>query len=829
MAKTTPSSQKSDAPGKTGSAKTRAKTSAKKPAAKRDTMASLREDINKINTRIKRANTLTRKSIESLEISFEILEKRASQQQTVNQEQLNEKITLLAEHLNGAVERVHKEISEDVRQAVSSRDMDEIYRAVTRAGARLDETELNQAEALSRVNKHIADLAKAIDERLTQEQASNQQNFRALADKFDTQNAKVNLRLNKIEDASAAAIRQLGDKIVALSDELTTRADKNTSNIQSKLGTIGQNTQHSIEQLRKKLERRLESVEEAQKNLDSYADRTLTAVNTRLDSLEYGLIAAAPSEKPAADPAPTSEAEKPKPVIVEVDDPFAPTEPPIAAPPENVSTHSHLAAVPAAPSAVSPEYQAFGPVEYTPEPYAAAAQYPQQAYPQPAQPQPQTAYPAADPYAQPAMAQAYPQPAQTPVMPELTETDLPYENPAYAESDTTHRPGDVDGKKKRKKKVKAKRSSSSGGDNQKYLKVAGLGIAVLGAGYFAMNMMGSKGTQPAPQNTNYQQTAATTTQPPVTVPVSTPDPIVETLPPVDTSIPPIGQYEEVSGAAAEPIVEPTQSLETAAASGNAVAEFQLGLSYLESGRVEDGIAFIRAAANKDQPAAQYRLAKLYESGTGVTADPEMARQLTERAARNGNRIAMHDLALYYAEGRGGVSTDIGTAANWFEKAAERGVVDSQFNLGVLFESGQGIPRNVADAYVWYSIAAKQGDQFAQERRDILRDQLAAEDLSRADARISQFAPTKIDEAANGIFRDVPWIVSDNPALSPTATLVKEAQSLLGELGYDAGVADGQMGPKTKAAIISFQRSVGLTETGEVTTALIDRMEIAAGT
>ena len=73
---------------------------------------------------------------------------------------------------------------------------------------------------------------------------------------------------------------------------------------------------------------------------------------------------------------------------------------------------------------------------------------------------------------------------------------------------------------------------------------------------------------------------------------------------------------------------------------------------------------------------------------------------------------MHDLALYYAEGRGGVEAELPTAAKWFEKAAERGVVDSQFNLGVLFESGQGLPKNLTDAYVWYAIAAQQGDQFA---------------------------------------------------------------------------------------------------------------------
>jgi len=213
----------------------------------------------------------------------------------------------------------------------------------------------------------------------------------------------------------------------------------------------------------------------------------------------------------------------------------------------------------------------------------------------------------------------------------------------------------------------------------------------------------------------------------------------------------------------------------------------------------------------------------------VTQDAELARQLTERAARNGNRIAMHDLALYFAEGRGGVQADLETAAKWFEKAAERGVVDSQFNLGVLFESGQGLPKNLTDAFVWYSIAATQGDQFAKQRVAVLSDTMDAGDLASAAERINKFTPVQIDEAANGIFRDVAWA---KPKPDKTAdaqvTQVKDVQTLLNDLGYDIGGADGSMGPRTRAAIISFEQANGLPETGRINAALVDRLELAAG-
>jgi len=58
--------------------------------------------------------------------------------------------------------------------------------------------------------------------------------------------------------------------------------------------------------------------------------------------------------------------------------------------------------------------------------------------------------------------------------------------------------------------------------------------------------------------------------------------------------------------------------------------------------------------------------------------------------------------------------------------------------------------------------------------------------------------------------------------------IKQAQTLLDQLGYDAGGADGSVGPKTRAAIISFERANGLPETGRINAELVDRLSLAAG-
>ena len=272
------------------------------------------------------------------------------------------------------------------------------------------------------------------------------------------------------------------------------------------------------------------------------------------------------------------------------------------------------------------------------------------------------------------------------------------------------------------------------------------------------------------------------------------------------------------------------TLEAAAAKGEAVAQFQLGLSHLEAGRNGQAVRLIRLAANQNQAAAQYRLGKLYEAGVGVQANPRTAVEYLEQAASGGNRIAMHDLGHYYATGVIGPA-DIGRAVGWFEKAAKRGVLDSQFNLGVLYQGGSGVPKNIVQSYIWYAVAGGQGDKVAAQRAQLVAKDLDQEQLTQAQAQIKAFAPTQINDAANGVFRNLPWVLSAKTT-ARSAVLengsVQKAQGLLLSLGYDVGQPDGAMGPRTRNAVIRFERANNLPETGRVNAALLDRLSLAAG-
>src|SRR5271165_948087 len=57
--------------------------------------------------------------------------------------------------------------------------------------------------------------------------------------------------------------------------------------------------------------------------------------------------------------------------------------------------------------------------------------------------------------------------------------------------------------------------------------------------------------------------------------------------------------------------------------------------------------------------------------------------------------------------------DYATALSLFRTLAGQGNADAQYNLGVMYENGQGAPQNYAEAVRWYQKAAGQGDAQAQ--------------------------------------------------------------------------------------------------------------------
>jgi TPR repeat protein len=85
---------------------------------------------------------------------------------------------------------------------------------------------------------------------------------------------------------------------------------------------------------------------------------------------------------------------------------------------------------------------------------------------------------------------------------------------------------------------------------------------------------------------------------------------------------------------------------------------------------------------------------------------------TKALAEQGVATAQYNLGVMYADGDG-VPENGAEAVKWFRKAADQGDADAQYNLGVMYADGDGVPENGAEAVKWFRKAAAQGDADAQ--------------------------------------------------------------------------------------------------------------------
>jgi TPR repeat protein len=79
----------------------------------------------------------------------------------------------------------------------------------------------------------------------------------------------------------------------------------------------------------------------------------------------------------------------------------------------------------------------------------------------------------------------------------------------------------------------------------------------------------------------------------------------------------------------------------------------------------------------------------------------------QRKADQGDAKYQFNLGMAYLKGMG-VPEDPAEAVHWFRKAAEQGHSRAQTLLGYCYEKGAGVPRNEVKAVEWLRLAADQG-------------------------------------------------------------------------------------------------------------------------
>jgi localization factor PodJL len=88
------------------------------------------------------------------------------------------------------------------------------------------------------------------------------------------------------------------------------------------------------------------------------------------------------------------------------------------------------------------------------------------------------------------------------------------------------------------------------------------------------------------------------------------------------------------------------------------------------------------------------------------------------AASQGDPRAEFEFGVRYAEGRG-VPQDLAAAAEWFERAAKQGLAPAQFRLGGQYEKGMGVKKDLDRARHLYLAASQSGNAKAMHNLAVL--------------------------------------------------------------------------------------------------------------
>ena len=142
-----------------------------------------------------------------------------------------------------------------------------------------------------------------------------------------------------------------------------------------------------------------------------------------------------------------------------------------------------------------------------------------------------------------------------------------------------------------------------------------------------------------------------------------------------------------------------------------------GLELREQGRYEEAFGYFERGIQlkPNHPEIQFMLGLSFSGGEGAPKDNAMARAWYRKAAEQGLKEAQYNLGLlYYGWDDGpGLRQNYEQAAKWFRKAAEQGYERAQNRLSLLYGLGLVVPENQAEAAAWRQSAAEQGDKDAQ--------------------------------------------------------------------------------------------------------------------
>ena len=85
--------------------------------------------------------------------------------------------------------------------------------------------------------------------------------------------------------------------------------------------------------------------------------------------------------------------------------------------------------------------------------------------------------------------------------------------------------------------------------------------------------------------------------------------------------------------------------------------------------------------------------------------------------------------------------------SWYRKGADQGFADAQYNLGIMYAKGEGVPQDYVQAHKWWNLAAARYEasetvdrNMAVKNRDIVAAKMTPAQIEKAQELASEWKP-----------------------------------------------------------------------------------------
>lgn len=124
------------------------------------------------------------------------------------------------------------------------------------------------------------------------------------------------------------------------------------------------------------------------------------------------------------------------------------------------------------------------------------------------------------------------------------------------------------------------------------------------------------------------------------------------------------------------------------------------------GEQDDHERLLKEAQEGDAE-SQFVVGNAYANGTGVQMNKQLGLEWLEKASKQGHAEASYTVGLLRE------NEDAARAVPYYQIAADKGHVKSNFKLGTFYLRGTGVPLDVEKAVTYFTVAADAGDAESQ--------------------------------------------------------------------------------------------------------------------